>query len=94
MLRAGPRSIVGGIHELRDYDIRPVLNRIRAKTLVIWGERDGLTPPAHGRTIVDGLPNGRLEIVPGARHLPMVSAPDVVSRLIVRFFGEDLKETE
>ncbi len=93
MLRAGPRSMLSGINELRDHDIRPVLSRIRAKTLVIWGEKDGLTPSEHGRTIVEGLPNGQLEIVPGARHLPMVSAPEVVSRLIVRFFAEDLKQT-
>jgi pimeloyl-ACP methyl ester carboxylesterase len=86
--------MLSGMHELRDHDIRPALGRVRAKTLVIWGEKDGLTPAAHGRTIVDGLPNGQLEIVPGARHLPMVSAPDAVSRLIVRFLGEDLKETE
>jgi pimeloyl-ACP methyl ester carboxylesterase len=93
MLRAGPRSMLSGIDVLRDHDIRPILSRIRAKTLVIWGEKDGLTPAEHGRTIVDALPDGRLEIVPGARHLPMVSAPEVVSRLIVRFLAEDLKQT-
>jgi len=94
MVKAGPFSLLNGVRELRDFDIRPALSRIRAKTLVIWGERDGLTPAAHGRTIVAGLPDGQLEIVPGARHLPMVSAPDAVSRLIVRFLAEDLKETE
>ncbi|UCC71110.1 MAG: alpha/beta fold hydrolase [Gemmatimonadota bacterium] len=91
VLKAGPRNMLNAAHELRRYDIRPNLDRIRAPALVIWGEKDGLTPLEHGRRIAAGLPDGRLETIPGARHLPMVSAPDVVSRLIVRFLGEDFK---
>jgi pimeloyl-ACP methyl ester carboxylesterase len=90
MLRAGPRNMLNGIHEMRHFDIQPMLRRVRVKTLVIWGEKDFLTPLEQGRKIADGLPDAQLEIVPGARHLPMVSAPDIVSRLIVRFFGEEL----
>ncbi len=91
ILRAGPRNMLRGVEELRRYDMRLILDRIRAPSLVIWGERDTLTPLAHGRRIVDGLKNGRLEIVSGTRHLPMVSHPDAVSRLIVNFFGEEFK---
>lgn len=94
MLRAGPRSMMNGINELHWYDIRPVLSRIRVKTLVIWGEKDGLTPLDHGCTIAEALRDAQLEIVPGARHLPMVSAPDVVSRLIQKFFSEELRQAE
>ena len=89
--RAGPRAMLAGIKELRAHDIRPALGRVRAPTLVIWGEKDTLTPPEHGRMIVAALPDGRLENIEGARHLPMVSDPDTVGRLIVRFLREDMK---
>lgn len=91
-LRAGPRNLRSALRELRRYDIRRQLVRIDAPTMVIWGERDTLTPLDSGRLIADGLSNGRLEIVPKARHLPMVSDPDATSRLIVRFFREELRE--
>ncbi len=89
MIKAGPGNMLNGISELRRYDIRPLLERIRAPALVIWGEKDGLTPLLHGQRIVEGLKEGRLEIVTGARHLPMVSHPEAVSRLIFKFFSED-----
>jgi len=51
------------------------LARARMPALVIWGERDGFTPLAHGRAYAEGLPAAALEIVPGAGHsLPMERA--------------------
>ena len=49
------------------------LGRARMPSLVVWGERDGFTPIAHGRAYADRLPAAApLEIVPGAGHsLPM-----------------------
>jgi pimeloyl-ACP methyl ester carboxylesterase len=89
LLRAGPGNMLEGMRQLGRYDIRPVLERVKAPSLVIWGEKDSLTPLAHGRRIVEGLNDARLELVAGARHLPMVSHPDTVSRLVVSFLKED-----
>ncbi len=86
--RAGPRNLLSAMAELRSHDMRPILQRVRAPTLVLWGERDRLTPIEHGRRIVEGLPNARLEVIPRVRHLPMISKPDATSRLIVSFFQE------
>jgi 3-oxoadipate enol-lactonase/4-carboxymuconolactone decarboxylase len=90
VLRTGPRNLAAGVRQLRGYDIRPDLERVRVPTLIIWGEHDALTPPEHGRRMLESLAEGRLEIVPGARHLPMVSDPDTTSRLLVEFFRTDL----
>ncbi|UCF21524.1 MAG: alpha/beta fold hydrolase, partial [Gemmatimonadota bacterium] len=90
ILKAGP-NVFRGIHHLRGFDVRPALKRVRAPTLIIWGAKDSLTPPGHGAMFADRLPNARLEMVPGARHLPMISHPEVVSRLVVRFLREDVK---
>ncbi len=88
IVRAGPRNLLTAMAELRRHDMRPILPRVRAPTLVIWGERDRLTPLQHGRRIVERLPNARLEVIPKVRHLPMISKPDATSRLIVSFFQE------
>ncbi len=90
LLRYGPGNMRAGVRELRRYDIRPLLERIQTPTLVIWGERDSLTPVQNGREIASGLAYGRLEIVPKARHLPMVSDPSATSRLMLEFLKEEL----
>jgi pimeloyl-ACP methyl ester carboxylesterase len=90
VLRAGPRNMAAGARDLRRYDIRPALDQVRVPTLVIWGERDALTPLEHAHLIVERLADGRLEVISGARHLPMVSHPEATGRLLAEFFGKDL----
>ena len=91
-VRAGPRSMLRGIGELRHHDIRPVLRRVRTPTLMIWGRKDMLTPLEHGRAMLAELESGRLEVVDGVRHLPMVSDADATGRLFVDFLQEDLSQ--
>lgn len=55
-----------------------VLNR-GVETLVLVGERDLLTPPAHSRAIADAVPGAELVVVPRAGHLVMLEHPDVVT---------------
>ncbi|HSG82664.1 MAG TPA: alpha/beta fold hydrolase [Gemmatimonadota bacterium] len=90
-LRAGPGTMLRGMRELRRHDIRPVLRRLRIPTLVIWGERDTLTPPEHAHMMLAELAQGRLEFVAGVRHLPMISDARTTGRLMIDFFKEDLK---
>jgi pimeloyl-ACP methyl ester carboxylesterase len=92
VIRAGPTSMMRGMRELRHYDIRPTLRRVRAETLIIWGEKDSLTPADHGQQMAAQLPRGRLEFVPGVRHLPMISDPTTTGHLIASFCREDLRQ--
>ncbi len=91
LLRARPRNLIESAHHLRRYDILPVLELIRVPTLLLWGEKDSLTPLEHGEIMAGKLRDGRLEVIPKAKHLPMVSHPETTSRLMVNFFREDLK---
>jgi pimeloyl-ACP methyl ester carboxylesterase len=45
---------------------------VTAKTLLLYGARDPLAGPRHGRWWKSQLPDARLEIVPGAGHLVVV----------------------
>ncbi len=66
-------------------DSRPQLGEIAVPTLLIWGEKDGITSRAHHDEILDAIPGARLEVVAGAGHLPTVEAPEVVVPLLTEF---------
>lgn len=45
---------------------------VQAKTLLLYGSRDPLAGPPHGRWWQSRLPDARLEVAPGAGHLLVV----------------------
>lgn len=66
-------------------DSRPRLGEIAVPTLLIWGERDGITSRAHHDEILEAIPGARLEVIVGAGHLPMVEVPEVVVPMLSEF---------
>ncbi|WP_447763205.1 alpha/beta fold hydrolase [Sphingopyxis panaciterrae] len=66
-------------------DSRPRLSEITVPTLLIWGEKDGITSRAHHDEIVEAIPGARLEVIAGAGHLPTVEAPEIVVPLLTAF---------
>ena len=66
-------------------DSRPRLGEIAVPTLLVWGEKDGITSRAHHDEIADAIPGARLEVVAGAGHLPTVEAPELVVPLLSEF---------
>ena len=63
------------------------LDRITAKTLVIWGRQDGLIPLAHGERYAARIPDARLEIIDRCGHLPVIEQPDKVAQLVLEFMS-------
>jgi pimeloyl-ACP methyl ester carboxylesterase len=47
------------------------LARIRARTLVVYGDRDPLYPVEYGLELYRGIPNALLWVVPGGGHGPI-----------------------
>ena len=67
---------------LRDFDHRGRLGAITAPTLVIAGSTDPSTPiEPHARTIVDGIPGARLEVLDAA-HLATIERSAQATDLI------------
>ena len=56
---------------LHNPKLRGRLHRVRVPTLVMWGDRDRLIPPAHGRAYAEGIPNARLVTIEACGHLPI-----------------------
>jgi pimeloyl-ACP methyl ester carboxylesterase len=56
---------------------------VEAETLLLYGSRDALAGPRHGRWWQSQLPDARLEVVPGAGHLLVVPMwAQVLSHLV------------
>jgi len=69
-------------------DSRPRLGEIAVPTLLVWGEKDGITSRAHHDELLEAIPGARLEVIAGAGHLPTVEAPEAVVPLLDAFIDE------
>jgi pimeloyl-ACP methyl ester carboxylesterase len=74
-----------GLPELMEMDLRHAVPRIRVPALVLVGEHDRVTPPAAAIQLAGALPDGRLSVVKGAGHIPMLERPDEVAREVLAF---------
>jgi pimeloyl-ACP methyl ester carboxylesterase/DNA-binding CsgD family transcriptional regulator len=68
-------------------DVRALLPRVAAPTLVVHRDRDRAAPRAEGRRLADGLPAASFVEVPGRSHLPYVGDWPALTRPIRRFLG-------
>ncbi|MGW4563112.1 bifunctional 3-oxoadipate enol-lactonase/4-carboxymuconolactone decarboxylase PcaDC [Streptomyces sp. NPDC004561] len=82
-----PGCYIAACEALAAFDVRPELGRVGAPTLVLVGSEDQVTGPAAARTLVAGIPDARLAVVPGASHLVPVEQPAAVTDLLVRHFS-------
>ena len=55
---------------------------------VIWGESDGIVPPANGRALAAAIPDAQFTLVPRAGHLPQVEAPEELLGILADLGGD------
>jgi pimeloyl-ACP methyl ester carboxylesterase len=60
------------------------LYRIRAKTVLIWGESDRVTPPPYGDAFCRGIAGAELIRIPAAGHMVIVEQPEAVVDALAR----------
>ncbi|HEX6151369.1 alpha/beta hydrolase [Nocardioides sp.] len=60
------------------------LRRLRAATLVVWGDRDPVGSAAVAEQVAELIPDARLELLP-AGHVPWLGHPDRVAELVSDF---------
>lgn len=66
---------------LRATDLRRAAARVRVPVLLVYGERDGIAPAAHGEELARLLPDAELVRVPGATHFSTASSPSATERV-------------
>ncbi|GJF27270.1 hypothetical protein SHO565_78340 [Streptomyces sp. HO565] len=82
-----PGCYIAACEALAAFDVRGELGHVGVPTLVLVGSDDQVTGPAEARTLVAGIPDARLAVVPGASHLVPVEQPAAVTDLLVRHFN-------
>jgi pimeloyl-ACP methyl ester carboxylesterase len=73
------------IWPIPDKGLKKRLHRIKAPTLIIWGERDGIVPPAYGAEMQRRIAGARLETIERTAHVPMLERPAEFVRLVAGF---------
>jgi pimeloyl-ACP methyl ester carboxylesterase/DNA-binding CsgD family transcriptional regulator len=68
-------------------DVRNVVGRIQAPTLVVHRDKDRAVPIAQGRLLAACIPGATLEVLPGRAHLPYIGDPHAIAAATRRFLG-------
>ncbi|GGQ93749.1 alpha/beta fold hydrolase [Deinococcus ruber] len=87
-VRAGLPNLLRSSRDLLREDISELLPQIHTPTLVIWGERDVLVPPALGRMLAQAIAGASFVSLPRAGHVVMVDAPAEFNREVLRFLQQ------
>jgi pimeloyl-ACP methyl ester carboxylesterase len=66
----------------------PLLHRIQAPTLLIWGEQDAMIPIGNAEDYLRALPDARLHAFPGIGHLPQEEAPAQTLAVVRAFLDQ------
>ena len=72
MLKVNPKVTYGDFAACNAFDRIADIGRIRARTLVIHGADDQLTPPKYSKYLHEKIANSKLVTIPGAGHSVML----------------------
>lgn len=72
---------------LAGYDVRDRLGAVGVPLLAVAGADDVATPPAVLAELAAGVPDGRLEVLPGVGHLAPYEDPAATAALLRAFLG-------
>jgi len=67
--------------------LRKRLDRVKAPTLIIWGEQDKIASRVYADDFAAEIADTRLCIVKEAGHMPQIEQPEVVSTAVRGFLG-------
>lgn len=73
---------------LLTYDDGDRLDRIAARTLILWGEKDAIFPRGDQDRLRESIPGARLEIYPETGHCPNWEWPERVADDLAGFLRE------
>jgi pimeloyl-ACP methyl ester carboxylesterase len=68
-----------------DRGLKKRLHRVRAPTLLLWGQQDGIIAPAYAQDFAAQIAGARVELLPAAGHLPHLEQPDRTAALVQAF---------
>lgn len=86
----GPRSTRRDYQNCDDFDAMDRVGSIRARTLIVVGAEDKMTPQKYSAYLHDKIAGSELAVVDGAGHMAHAEQPEAVNKRILAFFAESL----
>jgi len=83
-----PEQNLAANKALENFDFRPTLASINAKTLVISGRHDPLNPPEEGELLASLIPDATFVVLEHSGHLPAQEEPERLIALIEEFLRD------
>jgi pimeloyl-ACP methyl ester carboxylesterase len=68
-----------------DKGLKKRLHRVKANTLIIWGDDDALISSVYAKEFGDRIANSRIEIIKDCGHVPQVERLEAVKPLVAKF---------
>jgi 3-oxoadipate enol-lactonase len=81
-------SYVRTLVAVASFDARRELSGIAQPSLVVAGAEDRIVPLAAKRTLAEGLPHARLEVIPHSGHATPIDAAPAFNQLLVDFLAQ------
>lgn len=82
---AAPEVLRKTLVNLVNVDLRDLLPRIQASTLLVWGENDTATPLADAKVIEQAIPDAGLCVLRGAGHFAFAERPYETAAILNSF---------
>jgi pimeloyl-ACP methyl ester carboxylesterase len=81
------RAIVARLAQVLLLPPEPLLRRITAPTLLLWGEQDGMIPVTNAADYATAIPNAKLVTLPNLGHVPQEEAPELTLKPVAAFLA-------
>lgn len=83
-----PAGFIGALEAMKTrVDSTEALAKIDVPTLVIVGEKDGVTPPEAARKLHEHIGGSQLVVIPGAGHISNMEAPEAFNGALAEFLN-------
>ena len=73
-------------------NLKPYYKKIEIDTLIIWGEKDVITPISMAYKLNKLIKNSYLIKLPGLHHFPYLENPYLISEIIYHYLKKDITE--
>ncbi len=87
MLDTRPSVLLGDFLACNEFNVAEQLGKVKARTLIVCGSEDKMSPPKHSQFLAESIPGSQLHIIDGAGHIVMAEQPDVTAELINQFIS-------
>ena len=78
-------TMKGTFKKIIEEDLAPYLSEIKTPTLIIWGEKDKITPLKNAYLLKENIRNSELKILENVSHSPHLEAPEKLAKVILNF---------